>query len=118
MSEDKWEEAYAKTLGVFLNDLGFRGLDERGQKMTDQNFFLIFNAEASAVDFKIVPESFEKEWQKVFDTSVPAVTAEAEQIAAGSTVSVPGRSIIVLQCDPPVREGVPQAGLPEISERG
>jgi glycogen operon protein len=115
MSEDDWKTGYAKTLGVFLNGLAPGVVDGRGEQLTDDNFYVAFNAHFEALTFTI-PEHLKGNYLVVIDTNesgpvkplpklqsaaiLPAVSAGAndgdEYIRAGGSFSVEARSVVVL----------------------
>jgi glycogen operon protein len=96
MEEHNWKEDYAKSLGIFLNGLGLRCVDEKGEKMTDDNFFLIFNAHSEPVDFALPPAEFGNPWIKIIDTTVGDLFKDDKLYKASEIVRAEGSSIIVL----------------------
>ena len=72
MDEEQWSEADAKAIAVFLSgdDLG---TDHHGQQITDSSFFMMLNAAADPVTFKLPEERWGKHWRVVFDTHQPDV---------------------------------------------
>jgi len=83
MDEAQWSEADAKAIAVFLSgdDLG---TDHHGQRITDSSFFMMLNAAADPVTFKLPDERWGKHWRVVFDTHQPDVPrlAPASSITA------------------------------------
>ncbi len=68
MSEDDWRAGYAKSLGMFLNGRGIPTLNERGEKVLDESFYVMFNAHNDALDFTIPESKWGAEWGVVLDT--------------------------------------------------
>ncbi len=97
MSEERWQHDYAKSLGIFLNGNALRMTDEEGVAVFDDNFFLIFNAHHEAVNFILPPEQYSKEWTKVLDTSEASVLEKEGVYAAGQSMMIQDRSVVVLQ---------------------
>jgi glycogen operon protein len=102
MSEEDWQVGFAKSLAVFLNGRAIARPDFRGDPVTDDSFFVIFNAHHEAMEFTLPPEKFGARWWRVLDTA----TAESpelrrgrkkEGVEPGSTVNVQGRSILLLR---------------------
>ena len=114
MSEDDWNHRAGNTIGVFLNGLGLRCLDENGMKMTDDNFFLIFHSGPDELSFTLPPAEFGDQWKVCFNTSDPGM--EDQELQAGSGVNVGGRSVIVLGCPNPSKDKMPPESLPELVE--
>ncbi len=44
MSEEHWDTDFARSLGVYLSGLSLRTRDEKGNKILDDSFYIIFNA--------------------------------------------------------------------------
>ena len=57
MSVQDWEVGYARSLGVFING-AFLGIDDRGQRITDDSFLLLFNAHNEPVEFRLPDQRF------------------------------------------------------------
>ncbi|MGV1008874.1 MAG: glycogen debranching protein GlgX [Dermatophilaceae bacterium] len=118
MDEDAWASWHAKTLMVFLNGRAIREMDERGGKVVDDSFLILFNAHDEPIMFTLPDESHGTTWFIEVDTAAPqpaavsmaggAMTdpiAAASVAAESSAVLVPGqqvelaaRSMLVLRC--------------------
>jgi len=97
MSEEAWKQDYAKTLGIYLNGKGIPTPGPRGEKILDDNFFLIFNAYHDALTFKLPPARFGRKWTKILDTSTNYFEETGETFKALETVNVDGRSVVLLK---------------------
>ncbi len=53
MSDDDWGSGFGKSVAVYLNGLGIPDLDARGQRVTDDSFFLCFNAHHEPIEFTL-----------------------------------------------------------------
>ncbi len=94
MAEEDWD-AGGKALGMYLNGHGIRGRDARGEVITDDHFLLYFNASHEDAEVTLPPEEYAGRWQVAIDT---ARGADAhDPIAAGATVTMASRSVLVLQ---------------------
>ena len=51
MEDEDWETGFAKSLGVFLNGLALPDPDQRGHRLTDDSFLLLFNGDHEDVSF-------------------------------------------------------------------
>jgi len=96
MAEPNWQEDDARSIAIFMNGLGLRCVDDFGGKMTDDSFYLIFNAHPDAIDYQLPSEKFGSPWVKVLDTCHEQFPHEKIQHKAGDTLHVEGRSVIVL----------------------
>ena len=95
MTPDDWHSGI-KSVAVFLNGEAIPEPDARGERVVDDSFLLCFNAHAYPVEFVTPDGQYARQWTVVidtFDTSGGPVVP----ITAGTTVSVPPRSILVLQ---------------------
>ena len=95
MTSDDWHSGI-KSVAVGLNGLALPEPDARGERIIDDSFLLCFNAHAYPVDFVIPETPYATGWQAVIDTSHPRGDTE-QQAAAGATITVQGRSVLVLQ---------------------
>ena len=100
MTDDDWDSGFGKSVAVYLNGLGVPDLDARGQRVTDDSFFLCFNAHHESIEFTLPPEEFGRAWAPVVDTSASTANSEdQESIRAGRAVLVAARTVLVLQAD-------------------
>ena len=97
MSEEDWDSGWSKSVGVFLNGDAIPSPDLRGEKVVDDNFFLLFNAHHEAIDFAMPPESYGASWEVELDTAAPVVVLDKPIVKAGQHVTTDGRSIVVLR---------------------
>ncbi len=97
MTDEDWDTDFVKAAGVFLNGQGIRGRDPRGQRITDDNALLYFNASENDVDFQLPSEEYGSHWEIVVDT---AEGESDEHVPAGSPLHVKARSMIVLMARP------------------
>jgi isoamylase len=100
MSEDNWKQDFAKSLAVFLNGKGVRLKNEKGESITDDHFYVVFNAHSEEVPYKLPGTGYAKNWTKVIDTFEASVSEAGKKFRAGQTVKVPGRAVIVFKNNP------------------
>ena len=101
MNDDDWEAGFGKSIAVYLNGHGIPDLDARGQRVTDDSFFLCFNAHHEPIDFTLPADEFGQAWLPVVNTAELTTSDEEPQpIAAGATVRVESRAMVVLQAAP------------------
>ncbi len=98
MTEDDWDSGFARSVAVFLNGKSIREPDQRGERVEDDSFFLLFNAHHEAIDFTLPELGAGEAWQVVVDTAAPLLNdAEERSVKTGQSVTVEARSILVLQ---------------------
>jgi len=98
MSDEHWTETYAKSLGVLLHGEGIHSRDDQGNKIVDDNFYLMFNGHFEPVDFILPEEKWGASWNKIVDTSLEEAIQEKSKktLSAGSKITLDSRSIIIL----------------------
>ena len=97
MTEQQWNDGYAKSIGVFLNGDEIATPGPRGERITDDSFLLLFNAHHEPMDFVVPPESYGKAWHVVIDTNQPLLEEGEFAYKAGDALELEARSIVVLQ---------------------
>jgi glycogen operon protein len=98
MTDDDWDSGSAKSLTVFLNGDGIREPDARGEPVSDDSFFLLFNGFYEPMDFTLPSLDAAERWKVVIDTNAPLIDqAEERAMKSGETFQVESRTILVLQ---------------------
>ena len=93
MSGQDWEVGYARSLGVFING-AFLGLDDRGQRITDDSFLLLFNAHNEPVEFRLPDQTFGREWNIKITTQAELETSST--VAAGTQIMIGAHAMVVM----------------------
>ncbi|MGY1858287.1 glycogen debranching protein GlgX [Modestobacter sp. SYSU DS0290] len=96
MDDADWSDGSAKSLAMYLNGHGIREMDERGEYVSDDHFYLAFNASHEEIDFTLPSDEYAEGWTLVVDT---AELGEVEplELKAGGKVTLQPRSTVVLQ---------------------
>jgi glycogen operon protein len=97
MGDDDWDNGHAKSVGVFLNGESIPSPDLRGERVVDDNFFLIFNAHFASLDFTLPGPSYGERWEIVLDTAAPMLGEDDRMVKNGDSINAEGRSILVLR---------------------
>ncbi len=101
VAENDWRDG-GKSLAVFLNGDKISEPDPRGERITDDRFLLLFNADAETVSFNLPGVRYGREWEVVIDTfgpRVPALHGELPPVLnAKAQAKVAGRAVMVLRC--------------------
>jgi isoamylase len=99
MSQEDWDNGWARSLYVFLNGDAIPDPDSRGNRVTDDSFLLLFNAHFEPVEFKLPEAEYGEAWEMVVNTAAPLVVlVEDESILKPSDVlQVEPRSTLVLR---------------------
>lgn len=97
MTEEHWNEGFAKALGIFLNGEGIQSPDARGERVVDESFYVLFNAHHEPLQFTLPKRDWGDEWVVVLDTARSTPGAEEQPQKAGQEVPVESRSLKVLR---------------------
>jgi len=95
MSDDNWNNDFAKSLGIFMNGKGLHYVDPKGEDVLDDNFYLIFNAHDEPLDYKLPEKIYSKDWSKILDTGEDKT--EEKTFGDSDIIQVKGRSIVLLR---------------------
>ncbi|MCU1603505.1 MAG: glgX [Frankiales bacterium] len=95
MSEEDWDTGYARSLAVFLNGEAIREPDERGEPVSDAQFWLLLNGSGDEIAFAL-PDVGAESWEIVLDTTSPLLDA-LEARAVKHDVDVPAHSVLLLR---------------------
>ncbi|MBL4675149.1 MAG: glycogen debranching protein GlgX [Mucilaginibacter sp.] len=95
MEEENWNHDFARSLGIFLNGHGLHSVDNTGDPVTDDNFYVIFNAHHDQLEYHIPDVLVSKSWEIILDTSNDEITAQP--LAKKEVINVEGRSVVVLR---------------------
>jgi isoamylase len=68
MTEQDWNEWFAKSFMMFLNGDALRSRDERGRPVRDDSCLLLFNSHVDAVAFRLPESSWGDRWRPVLAT--------------------------------------------------
>jgi glycogen operon protein len=94
MSEEHWNEASSRALGLYLDGENL-GVDQRGEQITDSTFYLLLNAAPDEIGFRLPAETWGEAWRLVFDTTSgepPRLKVEASAESLLPTGSVDHRA--------------------------
>jgi isoamylase len=97
MTEENWNQDFAKSLAVFLFGRGIHADGPRGEKITDDSFYIIFNAFEESLMYVLPSEKFGRKWIKVLDTHTNYLEETGEIYKPGDAVKVEGRSVMILK---------------------
>ncbi len=95
MTHDDWNVGFARTIGVALNGDLIPSPGPRGERITDDDFFCIFNAHDQRLDVSLPENLPGGEWVVEIDTFDPDRAAEPRK--PGDTLPVEGRASLILR---------------------
>jgi isoamylase len=97
MTEDDWEAGFAKSLTVFLNGEAITEPDQRGERVRDDSFLLLFNASEHDLEFAVPAARYGQAWEKELDTAARKEPANVAAVKPGDLLHVRSRSIQLLR---------------------
>jgi isoamylase len=95
MDEESWGNDHVRSMMVFLNGSAIPEPDTRGQAIVDDDFLVVFNGAAEAMDFRLPDSDYGDEWVAEIDTAAEEVEATVRK--PGESVTAQPRSVVVLR---------------------
>jgi glycogen operon protein len=97
MSDEDWNNGFAKSLGVYLNGEGIPSPDPMGNRVIDHSFLLLFNAHHEALLFTLPARDWGKSWSLILDTNTATGWIAGQTCRAGESLKVAARSVVVMR---------------------
>jgi len=97
MEDHNWNEGAAKSVATFLNGKGLNTINDNGEKVVDDSFYMIFNAHDEEIQYQLPGDEYGGEWRIVIDTAIAAPVSATLIFAPGTKVPVGGRTVVLLQ---------------------
>ncbi|HEX2457691.1 MAG TPA: hypothetical protein VHI99_28595, partial [Vicinamibacterales bacterium] len=101
MSDQDWQAGLAKSLGVFLNGDAIPTTDERGERVRDESFYVMFNAHNEPVDFTLPDGIWGQRWSEMLKTSEKGDQLSEEalgyELESGTVVRIEAWSLVLLR---------------------
>ncbi len=98
MSDDDWETGFARSVSVFLNGEAIREPDARGEHVTDDQFWMVFNGHHESMSVVLPDVGAGDRWEVVVDTAAPLLDqAEQRALKTAESFDVDARSILLLR---------------------
>jgi isoamylase len=97
MRSEDWHRSYTRCLGLLLSGRGLQEYDERGKRLEDDSFLLLFNAHWGDVAFNLPNGPESTIWTEVFNTATVGKVQKHASFHAEQSVLLAGRSMLLLQ---------------------
>ncbi|MBI2835552.1 MAG: glycogen debranching protein GlgX [Acidobacteria bacterium] len=101
MTDEAWNAHHARAIGVRLAGDAIEEVDERGERILDDTFLLLLNADDAPIRFPLPPTEGGLPWERVIDTSSARQTIEVLQ--GIERYDVKAHSLAVLSVQRPSR---------------
>jgi isoamylase len=96
MTEDDWNASHAKSIGIFLFGKGMHAVGPHGEQVTDDSFYIIFNAHHESLEYKLPCSKYGGNWTKILDTATGHIGDSNEKFKSHSMITIDARSVVVL----------------------
>ena len=96
MTDEEWNQEFARSLGVTLAGEAVDDVDERGQRIRDDNFLLLMNAHHEEVPFTLLPPPSGQGWYVLLDTSCQTSRQASAFYQGGDAYPLQPRSLALL----------------------
>ena len=98
MTDEEWNQSYARCLGVFVAGEGIQEDDERGRVITDGDFIILLNSHYESIPFLIPQVGLLEGWTVLVDTSSDDVdgNSDGQHWRARDKFDLKGRSLVLL----------------------
>jgi isoamylase len=96
MTDEEWNQEFARCLGLFLCGEAVDEVDERGQRVRDENFLLLLNAHHEEIPFVLPTPSSNAGWTAIIDTSCQTTQRPDALYGGGDSYPLQARSLAVL----------------------
>ncbi|WOD41191.1 glycogen debranching protein GlgX [Nodosilinea sp. E11] len=97
MTQDQWDIGYIKSIGVFLNGDKIPSPGKQGERISDNDFLMFFNAHYETIEFHLAELFQAHHWSVVIDTTEARFVSEERIVTGDKSIPVAARSLMVLQ---------------------
>ena len=97
MTPEDWDSGFGRCVGGVPQRRGDPGAGRAGQRVVDDSFLLCFNAHDEPIDFVTPDGRHAQEWTLTLDTDIADGRRTPTTVAAGESVTVQARSVLVLR---------------------
>ena len=97
MSEEEWHQSHARCLGLLLAGEQLDEYDQRGQRLHDDNFLLLFNAHHEEIAFQLPRLHDGTGWEMLLDTEHAGGLSGTGRFAPETAYALKGRSLGLLR---------------------
>jgi glycogen operon protein len=97
VSDETWNAEWSRSIGFLLNGQTLHVIDDDGNKIVDDSFFIVVNAAQEGVEYKLPPSPSGSPWRVMLNTE--NVDAPFGDVPAGDSVIVGGQSLRLLSDD-------------------
>jgi glycogen operon protein len=96
MTEDEWNTAHVRCLGMLLNGQAMDEYDERGNRIKDDVLLLLINGYWEPITFKLPGKENEPDWTVLVDTHREGQPNQKKSYSTGNLFQLEARSLVLL----------------------
>lgn len=97
MTDEEWNQSFARCLGMHLAGDALEEHDERGQRIEDVDLLLLINAHYEPIPFKIPMAATRVRWHTLVDTTYDSgQRADERYFYSAESYPLQGRSLVLL----------------------
>ncbi len=96
MTDQEWNQDFARSLGLLLSGDAVDEVDERGRKIKDENFAILLNAHHEEIHFVLPVRPAESGWIVLVDTSCQTSQNPNHFYSSGDSYPLQPRSLALL----------------------
>ncbi|MBE9030111.1 glycogen debranching protein GlgX [filamentous cyanobacterium LEGE 11480] len=97
MNEEQWQEGAIKSIAIFLNGEEIATPNDRGERLIDDSFLMLFNAHAEPLEFSLPADMQTWEWRTIIDTTKPRFVRRGKHYMHDQVIAVEPRSFVMLK---------------------
>jgi len=97
MTDEEWQQSFARCLGLFLSGDAFEEYDDRGRRVCDNDLLIMINAHHEEIPFRIPSANPRVRWQVLMDTNFPdGHRVDERYFYSREAYPLAGRSFVLL----------------------
>jgi glycogen operon protein len=96
MTDEEWDQHFARCLGVYLSGAELDEMDERGNPLRDDDFIVLINAHHEAIPFLLPDYGRQDNWFCLMDTAYENGLGTDGRFAVSTEYPLQGRSLVLL----------------------
>jgi glycogen operon protein len=99
MTDEEWNTGWARAIAMRLGGKALTEVDREGNRLVDDDLFLLLNGHHEPVAFCLPPERKNNDWTVVVDTATGEIhdDGNGRVIVAGTNFELPARSLLLLR---------------------
>ena len=99
ITDEQWHDGSAKAMAVFFNGAELISPNAKGERVVDDSFLLMFNAQGTPQAFHIPTTIKQRQWELLIDTQKDSGFVEdAHAYVPDEVVNLEAFSVVVLRC--------------------